>query len=80
LGPRPAAGRCCSDRWLFYSGAAPETLAHESETPVKDREHELHRRRRGRNYAVLGVLVAFAALMFAVTIAKMGSHAGNPWG
>ena len=47
---------------------------------MQNREHELHRRRRGRNYAVLGVLVAFAALMFAVTIAKMGSHAGNPWG
>lgn len=46
----------------------------------QSREHALHRRRRGRNYAVLGVLLAFVALMFAVTIAKMGSHAGNPWG
>ena len=52
----------------------------ENADPFEGREHELHRRRRGRNYAVLAVLAAFVVLMFAVTIAKMGSHAGNPWG
>jgi hypothetical protein len=44
------------------------------------REHELHRRRRGRNVAVLVALGGFAALLFVVTIAKLGGHAGNPWG
>ncbi len=44
------------------------------------REHELHRRRRARNLAVLGVLAGFAALLFAVTIVKLGGAAGNPWG
>lgn len=42
------------------------------------REHELHRRRRGRNVAVLLVLAGFAVLLFAVTIVKMGGNAGNP--
>jgi hypothetical protein len=42
------------------------------------REHELHRRRRGRNIAVLGVLAGFALLLFLVTIVKMGENAGNP--
>lgn len=42
------------------------------------REHELHRRRRGRNLAVLAVLAGFVVLMFAVTIVKMGGNAGNP--
>jgi hypothetical protein len=42
------------------------------------REHELHRRRRSRNIAVLVVLAGFAALLFAVTIVKMGGNAGNP--
>jgi hypothetical protein len=44
------------------------------------REHELHRRRRGRNVAVLAALAGFAVVMFAVTIAKLGAQAGNPWG
>jgi hypothetical protein len=44
------------------------------------REHELHRRRRARNLALLAVLVGFIALLFFVTIAKMGANAGNPWG
>ena len=44
------------------------------------KEHELHRRRRGRNVGLLVVLLAFAALLFWVTIAKMGGSAGNPWG
>lgn len=44
------------------------------------KDHELHKRRRGRNIGTLLVLVAFAVLLFAVTIVKMGINAGNPWG
>lgn len=47
------------------------------------RDHELHRRRRGRNVAVGAVLIAFAALLFGVTIAKMGGNVIKPemnWG
>lgn len=40
-------------------------------------EHELHRRRRGRNFGVLGALLAFAALIFAVTIVKIGEGPGT---
>ena len=43
-----------------------------------DREHELHRRRKGRNGAVLVVLLAFVALVFAVTVVKLGENAANP--
>jgi hypothetical protein len=42
------------------------------------RDHELHRRRRSRNIGLLVVLLAFAALTFWVTIAKMGINAHNP--
>jgi len=42
-------------------------------------DHELHRRRRSRNIGLLVVLLGLVALLFWVTIAKMGSHAGNPW-
>lgn len=42
------------------------------------REHELHQRRRGRNWGVLGVLLAFVALLFAVTLVKLGPEAANP--
>lgn len=41
-------------------------------------DHELHRRRRGRNLALGAVLVAFAALLFGVTIAKLGANAVKP--
>ena len=44
------------------------------------KDHELHRRRRSRNVGVLAVLLAFAALMYWVTVVKMGVNAGNPWG
>jgi hypothetical protein len=44
------------------------------------KDHELHQRRRSRNVGLLVVLLAFAALLFWVTIVKMGSNAGNPWG
>ena len=46
-------------------------------------EHDLHKRRRGRNMAVGGVLVAFVLLLFGVTIAKMGDAVIKPelaWG
>lgn len=43
-----------------------------------DKEHELHQRRKGRNGAVLAVLVGFAALLFAVTIVKLGDNVANP--
>lgn len=38
---------------------------------IPDREHELHRRRRGRNFALGGALGVFVLLVFAVTIAKL---------
>ncbi len=45
-----------------------------------NRDHEIHTRRRGRNLGVLAVLLGFIALLFFVTMAKMGGQAGNPWG
>ena len=42
------------------------------------RDSELHGRRRGRNRAVLIALVALVALLFAVTIVKLGPNAANP--
>lgn len=44
------------------------------------KDHELHIRRRGRNRGVLWVLIGVVVMLFAVTIAKMGVNAGNPWG
>lgn len=41
-------------------------------------EHDLHKRRRGRNFALLAVLLAFVGLLFTVTIAKMGANAVKP--
>ena len=41
-------------------------------------EHELRRRRRGRNTALLVVLLAFVGLLFGVTIAKMGGNVVKP--
>ncbi len=35
------------------------------------REHDLHRRRAGRNIGLAVVLVAFIALVFGLTIAKV---------
>lgn len=37
-------------------------------------EHELHARRRKRNMAVGGVLIGFVALLFAVTMVKLGPN------
>lgn len=42
------------------------------------RDSERHDRRRGRNWAVLGALVALVVLLFAVTIVKLGPNAANP--
>ncbi len=39
------------------------------------REHELHKRRLGRNVGLGVVLGAFAALVFALTVAKL--HEGG---
>lgn len=36
-------------------------------------EHELHRRRRGRNIGLLVVLICFAALIFALSIVKISN-------
>ena len=35
---------------------------------IPDREHELHRRRRGRNFALGGALGVFVLLVFAVIV------------
>ena len=39
---------------------------------VKD-EHELHKRRRGRNLALGGALLAFVLIVFAVTMVKLAN-------
>ncbi|MCC5992826.1 MAG: hypothetical protein JJT99_09905 [Rhodobacteraceae bacterium] len=39
------------------------------------REHELHKRRSGRNIGLAVVLVGFIALVFGLTIAKVQSGA-----
>ena len=43
-----------------------------------EREHELHARRRGRNIGLMLALGVFVALIFAVTIVKLGGNAANP--
>lgn len=35
------------------------------------RDHELHTRRKGRNFGVLAVLLAFIVLMFGLTVVKI---------
>jgi hypothetical protein len=44
------------------------------------KEHELHKRRRARNLAMLALLGGFVLLIFTVTIVKLGENAANPWG
>jgi len=44
------------------------------------KDHEIHRRRRSRNLGLLAVLLGLIALLYWVTVVKMGSNAGNPWG
>jgi hypothetical protein len=42
-------------------------------TPLSRRESDaLGRRRRGRNWMMLGVLVALVALFYAITLVKLG--------
>lgn len=36
-------------------------------------EHELHRRRRTRNLGLLAVLLAFAALVFGLSVVKISN-------
>lgn len=38
---------------------------------IPTREHEIFRRRRGRNWALGGALAVFVLLVFAVTLAKL---------
>ncbi len=35
---------------------------------------ELHKRRRGRNFVLAGVLFGMVVLFFAITIARMGAQ------
>ena len=37
------------------------------------KDHELHKRRLGRNAGVALTLIAFAALVFGITVAKISS-------
>jgi hypothetical protein len=34
-------------------------------------ETEIHKQRKNKNYAILGALIAFIAIVFAVTILRM---------
>ncbi|MCT4578366.1 MULTISPECIES: hypothetical protein [Donghicola] len=34
-------------------------------------DHELHQRRRGRNFGLLAVLIGFVALVFLLTVVKV---------
>ncbi len=40
-------------------------------------EHELHRRRRGRNIGLLLALLAFVALSYWVTVVKLAATSGG---
>ena len=40
--------------------------------------HEIHRRRRGRNLGVALLLVAFIAVMFGLTVAKISDGSFAP--
>jgi hypothetical protein len=42
--------------------------------PTPTQAEEMVRSRRGRNIAMLVVLLALCALFFAITVVKMGSH------
>ena len=44
------------------------------------KDHELHRRRRSRNIGVLIALIGLAALLFWVTVVKLGMNVRNPMG
>jgi len=34
-------------------------------------EHEIHQRRKGRNFGVLALLIGFVGLVFALTVVKV---------
>lgn len=42
-------------------------------------DHELHKRRRGRNLVVGAVLLGLVALIFAVTLVKLGQNVVKPF-
>ena len=44
------------------------------------RDHELHGRRRSRNWGVFAALIGLVVLLVAVTIVKLGPGAANPTG
>jgi hypothetical protein len=46
-------------------------MAPERSAPVVDRSADAARRRRGRSWAILIVLVGLCALFYAITIVKM---------
>ena len=41
-------------------------------------QHDMHRRRSGRNLGLLLALSLFVCLIFAVTVVKLGPDARNP--
>lgn len=43
-----------------------------------ERDHELYKRRRARNWLIAGVLGALVVTLFAVTLVKMRDNATNP--
>ncbi len=68
---RRRRGARCSRR-------SDRAAAAEKETDVSGhRDHELHRRRLGRNLAVGGALLALVLLIFAVTMVKLGQTGVN---
>jgi hypothetical protein len=46
-----------------------------SPPPQEPADREIHRRRRGRNIAMLVVLLAMSALFYAIAIVKLGHNA-----
>jgi uncharacterized protein involved in exopolysaccharide biosynthesis len=42
--------------------------------PTPEQAAEIHRRRRGRNIAMIIVLIALAALFYAITVVKFLHH------
>jgi hypothetical protein len=41
-------------------------------------DSDLRRRRRGRNLAMLVVLLAMSGLFYAIALVKLGKHAASP--
>ncbi len=40
--------------------------------PVVENSEEIHKQRKRRNWAILGVLIGFIVLVYTITIVKMG--------